>query len=263
MTSVTAAAHATALRRASVDALHSQLAARLLEQVGHMRSGEQLPTELDLMQTYRVSRTTVRRAVQELVDRGVLVRRQGKGTFVSRPDVTQSLNHVTPFRSVLDAAGKPWETRIVDFEWRTGAEVPGDFGEQARVLSFRRLYSSEGTPHALLHYQVAERFGAELTEDDIRETPLLHVLERKYDLIVRRAKYVVQSRIADAEQSQLLEIPAGAPILVLHRFSRTPADEIIEITSHYLRPEVYELSVAIDETNGLSARTPITLGRVE
>src|SRR4051794_30723807 len=132
------------LRRDGAQALYDQLAARLIEEVAVMRSGQRLPTETELMAAYGVSRTTVRSAVAALVERGLLVKRQGKGTFVNKPEVTHSLDHLSPFVAVLAAAGKESETRLSDFGWVTGAGVPSELGgPDARVLAFRRLYVSE------------------------------------------------------------------------------------------------------------------------
>lgn len=236
------------LRRRGSHALYGQLAERLLQQVAALPTGEQLPTELELMWTYDVSRTTVRRAVRALVDQGVLVRRQGKGTFVQRPDVTHSLDHLSPFFAVLSAAGRAPETEIVEFGWVSGMDVPSQLrAEQSGALCFRRLYLTDGRPHALLHVWISERLGRGVTREDVQSTPVLHLLERKHDLILRRAEYTIQSTAADSERARLLQIPVGAPLLMMNRLTRTAGGDPVELTTHYLDSSVYQLSVHLDE----------------
>jgi hypothetical protein len=76
----------------------------------------------------------------------------------------------------------------------TGAAVPSEFGEpDARVLAFRRLYVSEGRPHALLHVRVTEPYARGIDQREVEDMPILHRLERELDLILRRATYTVTS----------------------------------------------------------------------
>jgi GntR family transcriptional regulator len=184
------------------------------------------------------------------------VKRQGKGTFVNKPEVTHSLDHLSPFVAVLAAAGKQPKTRLLDFGWVTGVAVPPELGgPDASVLAFRRLYVSEGRPHALLHVRVAEPYAREIGQGEVEDTPILHLLERKHDLILRRATYTLRSTSADSQLAELLALPSGAPLLVVHRLTRTANGEPVECTTHYLRPDVYEVTVNLDEPSLLAQST--------
>jgi GntR family transcriptional regulator len=236
------------LRRDSAQTLHHQLAARLIEEIVGMRGGQRLPTEPESMANYGVSRTTVRRAVATLGERGLLDKRQGKGTFVNRREVRHSLDHLSPFFAVLANAGKASEGKLVDVAWVSGAAVPPELGgPETRVLAFRRLYLADDGPHALLHGRVAETYAQGIGHEELAEAPILPLLERKHDLILRRARYTIRSTAADAQLADLLRLPAGAPLLVLDRLTRTADGEPVEYMTHYLRPEVYELTVDLDE----------------
>lgn len=250
MTDTTEVSRQDRLQRQAPTALHTQVAESLLSRIAELSVGSQLPTENMLMVEYGVSRTTIRAAISALVDQGVLVRRQGKGTFVrsAGPGIKHSLDHLSPFFTILSAAGQAPETRIVDFGWVTGPAVPRQLGTpDSQVLTYRRLYLADGEPHAMLHVAVAERYGRTLSRADVEDTPIFHVLERKHDLILRRASYTIRSTTADADLAHQLRLDVGTPLLVMCRFTQSPAGEPVEFTTHYLRSDMYELTVNLDE----------------
>ena len=72
---------------------------------GNFQVGSQLPTEEQLIQRFAVSRTTVRKAIQNLSDRGLIEIRRGTGTFVAQPRITQELTELTGFVEDMDALG--------------------------------------------------------------------------------------------------------------------------------------------------------------
>lgn len=251
-----------AVHRQAPASLHSQVAESLFARVSELPTGSRLPSELELMEEYGVSRTTIRAAVSALVDRGVLVRRQGKGTFVRSdgPSITHSLDHLSPFFAVLSAAGHPPDTEILDFGWVGGLSVPVELGgPQAQALAYRRLYFDDGRPHALLHVHVAERYGRGIRRADVESTPIFHLLERKHDLVLRRARYTITSTIADAELAQHLQLDVGDPLLVMNRRTHSPTGNPVELTTHYLRADTYELTVNLDEPDPSQALSPLAL----
>ena len=96
------------LQRESATSLYEQIADRLRQHVSAGEAGGQLPTEEALMRMFDVSRSTVRKAVQRLVNEAVLVRRQGKGTFVSQPmpKIVHSIDRLAPFMETFRQVGE-------------------------------------------------------------------------------------------------------------------------------------------------------------
>src|ERR1700739_4544688 len=93
-------------------ALEAQLAADIAR--GEFPIGSQLPTEDRLIQRFAVSRTTVRKAIQNLSDRGLVEIRHGTGTFVAQPRLTQELTELTGFVEDMDALGHAPSARLID-----------------------------------------------------------------------------------------------------------------------------------------------------
>ena len=81
---------------------------------GSLSPETQLPTEEGLIERFKVSRTTVRKAIQNLVERGLVEVRRGKGTFVTRPKITQELTELTGFVEDMRALGRTPTARLLD-----------------------------------------------------------------------------------------------------------------------------------------------------
>lgn len=131
------------LLRQSPRALHEQLTDRLrAELASGYRAGDRIPTEGAIMQAHHLSRVTVRRALQTLVDDGVLVRRQGKGTFLAgqRPRVVHRIDRFGPFLDAFSASGVQVEVTLLDFRWEAPEVLPAVLrAGQRKALAYDRL----------------------------------------------------------------------------------------------------------------------------
>ncbi len=243
-----------ALDRESARPLHEQLSEQLTRLIRELSTGGRLPTEEELTKTYGVSRTTVRRAVQALVDTGVLTRRQGHGTFVMPTHIIHPLNHLRPFLDTRSTLGKPPTTRLVDFEWITGEAVPKELrlSAQASALRFRRLYSTDGVPHALADISVREDLARGISRADAESRAAYRLLEGARAPL-KEARCTVTCRPAGPELASLLGIKRSQPLLLWHRVTVDTEDKPVEVTFHWLDPEVYELEVILHPENATLA----------
>ncbi len=235
------------LARASVLALHEQLSDELRALIQRQDVDTKLPTEEELLQAYGVSRTTVRRALQTLVEEGLLVRRQGKGTFVARSPVVQSLDRLMPFVASLTSEGER-EALLVDVGWLSGAEVPAALGgPDARAFGFRRLYLIDERPHALLHSMVTEALGRQIRRADLEVQPIYHVLEQQLGVTPSRASFTISCGPADDDVAELLAVEAGSPLLMLRRLTFDEHGTAVESATHWLLPELHRLRLSVDK----------------
>ncbi|MHB1666599.1 GntR family transcriptional regulator [Thiomonas sp.] len=238
-----------ALQRDSAHALYEQIADRLRDYIAsHNQLGMQLQTDDALMQRYSVSRSTVRKAVQRLVDEGVLFRRRGKGTFVSQPvpKIVHSLDRLAPFFETFRQVGADLHTEVIDFFWEESPDLPPELDAWERpVFTFLRLYRSRGIPHALTRVRVPCEIGRHLSRADFESTPIYEVLQSKLGLQVTKADNLVSCQQPSASISRLLGLSQSSFLLVLDRISRDKSGAPIEMTTHFLRPDVYQLSVSL------------------
>ncbi|HEY1719724.1 MAG TPA: GntR family transcriptional regulator [Magnetospirillaceae bacterium] len=128
--------------------LYRQLTDRLRREVAKRRPGDRIASEPELAQSLGVSRFTVAKAIEALVDEGLVVRRQGKGTFVAVPPLQRTPIHLRSFTESVEASGRNATSELLDFgplAWRVG--LPYD-REQA-LVQIERLRLVDGMPMAI------------------------------------------------------------------------------------------------------------------
>lgn len=247
------------LERDGLPSLHEQLSDQLRQFALTAQRGERLPTEGELTSMFGVSRVTVRRAIETLVREGLLVRIQGRGTFVGRQRV-QTLDRLRPFVATFEDDGDV-ETQLVEFGWKSGEDAP-DALQNDDVLAFRRLYSTDGSPHALVDVYLPKRIGAQITRNQLEAHPIYHVLQNSLEIELREAQVRVSSGSATADVAQLLGLPAAHSLLMLERTTLDVDGEIVEVARHHLMPDIYQLQLTVNGS-GLPPLIRLPHGRSE
>lgn len=208
---------------------------RLLTQsleAGEWKPGEAIPSELELASRYRVSQGTVRKAIDELALENILVRRQGKGTFVA--------SHAEPayqyrFLRLLPDSGEKAHPANLFF----GLERGKANGEPARalhlapgtpVVTFRRLMSFFSRPIVLDEIVfAAEQFpGLTLAELEEFRGSVYSFYETVFGVRMIRADERVRAVAADGFAAQHLKVPKGTPLLCVDRIAYTYGDKPVE-----------------------------------
>lgn len=234
------------LNRSSPMALHEQLSGRIRALIDdEAGSDARLPSEDALARSFEVSRATVRRAIETLVAEGSLVRRQGRGTFIARPHVIRHLDRLGPFVESF-ADDESVQTRLLSFAWvdPNEVEVPDALaGAGEQVLLFERLYLTEGSAHALVRVMVPEDPGRQITRAQVEESPIYHVLRDELRLELREAHVTVRCEPAGARVARSLGVGPQSALLVLQRSTAGHDGRIVEVATHFLRPDAYQLEL--------------------
>ncbi|HMN78880.1 MAG TPA: GntR family transcriptional regulator [Burkholderiaceae bacterium] len=239
------------LERDSAHSLYEQILDRLREHLGgELAPGDQAPTEEFLTRQYGVSRSTVRKALDRLVAEGLLVRRQGKGTFVARPlpRIVHSIDRLAPFLETFRQFGEDVRVEVTRFDWIDEPDLPAELQAWQRpVLCYERRYLLRGVPHAITRITVPHDIGRRITREDVDRRPIYELLKKKLKLELRQAQFLVSCRQPSPASAQALEISQSAYLLVLDRITRDANGTPVETTTHLLRPDVYQLSVVLDD----------------
>jgi GntR family transcriptional regulator len=216
---------------------------------GDWRPGEAIPSEMELAARYRVSQGTVRKAIDELAAENLLVRRQGKGTFVathSEPQVRFRFLRLTPDHGGTVAA----ERRLLDFRRsRAPAELarvlelkPGE-----PVIMLKRLLAFDGSPVLLEEVWLpGNRFkGVTAAAITAHQGALYNLFETEYGTRMVRAEERLKAISADAAVAPLLEVAPGHALLEVERLTFTYGDMPVEwrkgvykTDRHYYRSEL-------------------------
>jgi GntR family transcriptional regulator len=236
--------------------LYYQLAGVLRDRIlsGHFGTGDRLPTEAELVSEYRVSRITVRQALQ-MLERSQLIRREvGRGTFVTdhRP-----FTGTQRFEGSLDdliTIAASTTVRLIDL--RTVRATPDEaamMGLAAGVTLTRgtRLRFHAKEPYAHVVVDVPAEFGRKLTPSDWKGT-VARAMENKLKVHLRDAVQVVRASLADAALAQALDTPIGAPLLSVDRRVMGDDGRVVERVRTHYRADVFSFTMHLSRDRAQS-----------
>lgn len=234
------------LERSSHVALYQQIAQHIESEIARrrFRAFQKLPSELALMKQYGVSRITVRQALELLVRRGLIIRKHGKGSFVSGPALEHDLHELRGIYETIQATGMSLRTRLIEF-------APSDPPEQVRkimrtsgrLMRLKRLYFVDDLPIGLIVCWLPP--AAERLNREDAEANTIYGLLRALGLDVNRADLTISGRPANRRLGRLLATPASAPLLVLERVSYGADATPREVTSFFVRSDGYRFTLSL------------------
>jgi GntR family transcriptional regulator len=198
---------------------------------GEYRPGDQLPTEDELLQRFEVSRITVRRAIQNLVQRGLLEIRRGRGTFVSEPHIEAELTKLTGFVEDMKAAGRKASARVlsqgvVSASARVAERL--QLARGTRVMRIERVRLADGVPVSFDETYLPVDLGKKIVRRDLRMHPIFTLLEEEYGVPLLEADYELEAVAASKAVAEALQVTVGTPIFQIERTSRTTNREPID-----------------------------------
>jgi GntR family transcriptional regulator len=200
---------------------------------GEWKPGEAIPSELELAARFKVSQGTVRKAIDELAGANLLVRRQGKGTFVA----THSEER-TQFRFLRlapdDGSAERLSRKFLDCKrMRPSAEVAQalDIPTSQAVLQVRRLLYFRSAPVVLDDLWLPLALFKGLTEQRLSEYegPLYGLFEAEFGVHMVRAEEQIRAVAAEPDAAMLLQVTPGAPLLSVSRVAFTYGDRPVEL----------------------------------
>lgn len=202
---------------------------------GRYGSGTRIPPELEIAKTLNISRITVRQAMDELMSRGIVYREQGRGTFVSAPQM-EGIRGVSSFTEDMRSRGKRFETVVLS----VGVEVPDDLTREKLKLSpleqtvrMVRKRIVEDEPWAIQYSHVPCSTAPGLEEEDLTGS-LFYILRKKYQVYPAWTEAVVSAREATSAEALELNIREKDVVLVVDGVTYTDSFDTVEaITSVY------------------------------
>lgn len=235
------------LDRSTPIPLYYQIATRLERAIseGELPAGARLENEIALGNRFGFSRPTVRRAMQELVDKGLLVRRRGIGTQVVHGQVTRNVD-LTSLYEDLSRSDQAPTTRVIRYEHGVADERLAQtlaVSVGAPVLHIRRLRLADGVPLAVLDNTLPESF-TDITESDLAEVGLYQLL-RARGVAIRVAKQRIGARSASSEESELLNLPKHGALLTMERTAFDNSGRAVEFGSHCYSPDLYSFEITL------------------
>jgi len=235
-----------ALNRKLPTPLYDQLTHVLLESIrrGDLKPGDQLPAEWVIEQKFGVSKATVRRALDELANRGILERFQGRGTFVALPRVGLGPTHLESFTLQMSARGLKAGTSLLE---QTVIVADGELAEKleisegSRLFKLQRVRLADGQPMGVQTSHVPLDLAPGLEKKDFREGSLYQVLKEDYGLMPAYAQEVHSAVALDNEQARILGAMPGAPALCSRRLTLLGSRRPMELVYSLMRGDRHEV----------------------
>ncbi|MCP4543218.1 MAG: GntR family transcriptional regulator [Chloroflexi bacterium] len=224
----------------SVIPLYHQIKQNLhgLIEDGILKAAQLLPSERDLAQIYGVNRLTVRRAVGELVNEGVLRRQRGIGTFVADPKLTQAMYRVQGFSERAQDAGRRPSSRLISMDTlpaRTKVAQRLNIEPDTLVFKLVRLRCAEEEPVMLeTAFLPHEQFPGLETIDFSKET-LYRVLAEEFECYPVESEETLEPVILTAYERQVLETDADTPGLLVQAVTQDQHGRIVEFSTAVVR----------------------------
>ncbi len=226
--------------------LGSQLRAAI--QSGKLPKGEFLTNEIELATHWNVSRPTVRRAIQDLVDAGLLVRRRGVGTQVVNDQVRRPVRLSSLWDDLQDQGREPNTTVLLVRRTRAKGTVAEalKIPENTEVVQLERSRSSGTQQLAVLRNWITLEAGSHLTVDALTRNGL-YTLLRQVGVRPHSASQRIGAVSATANNARLLNVPVGAPLLTMRRVMQDDRGNTVELGEHVYNAQHYAVEMTVME----------------
>ncbi|MDO5425294.1 MAG: GntR family transcriptional regulator [Eubacteriales bacterium] len=234
------------LKKDSSVALYQQLVNEIKEQIqsGELKAGDRLMTEMELSREYDISRITVRKAIEILVEDEILVKKQGIGTFVAEKKLTRDAGIFMGFTRSCILDGKTPSTRLLSAELvRASASDIRELNmaEGEKVIRLRRLRFCDGTPVLVEENHFSQKYAYLLGEE--LEGSLYEILE-KHGTYTVGGKRRVSICYATQEESELLNVTEKDALLLMKDTCTNSENEPVHTCKSVINPRLYELVIA-------------------
>ena len=240
-----------AIDRSDALPLHSQVAIELERAIcdGRLTKGVYLPNEVDLAVAWHISRPTVRQAIKQLVDRGLLVRRRGVGTQVVSDGLRRPARLTSLYDDLVAAGRQPYtvvlELLIAGADAEVASALGVKLGEDVVQVSRCRLVGDK--PLALMRNWLPVDVAAEVTVEQLQATGLYQLL-RERGIKPHSAHQVIGAASANDHEAAALGLAPGSPLLTLRRVMSDASGRVAELGRHVYDAGHYALEITVLES---------------
>lgn len=186
---------------------------------GEWTSGKQIPPEVILSTDLKVSRHTVRKALELLVNDGFLYRQSGKGTFVNNRKSNYKLSYLYSFTEQMKDLGRAPSSKIIDIETN---RIPSQsirsrlsLSEHERVTRICRLRLADNKPMSLEEVFLNDNLAPDIQKKDLQNNSLYMILENDYHLVIKHGDVNLGATAATESQADQLGVERNSPLVYM------------------------------------------------
>ena len=229
--------------------LYIQLEERLKGYIEEaLNPGDMIPTEPEIEKMYQVSRITVRKAIDGLVAEGLVIKQQGRGTFVQEK-IVQEMGNITSWTEEMKQRGHKTETKDLEItkiapSKKMVAGLNLDKGET--LICVKRIRCTDGEAIAIMINYLRAKFVPGFLERGLQFESLYEELENTYGITLDRANELIRAREVTELEALVLNIPPYSPVLHITRNSYLSDGTPFEIVEMVARADRYQYLITLD-----------------
>jgi GntR family transcriptional regulator len=211
---------------------------------GILNPGDKIPSERELVELFKVSRMTVRHAIDQLVNDGILVRMVGKGTYVSSERLSTSLNILKSFSEDIIASGHRPSAKLIGIERTVASESIASIlriAKSQEVIKVERLRLVDDLEMAITTSFFPVSRALPIDELDFSATSIYNQIE-SLGLRIEKAEETVTAQAADRRTAGFLRVKENSPLLMIMRLTLISNNVPIEYMEGLFRPDRYVIS---------------------
>jgi GntR family transcriptional regulator len=238
------------LKRESPTPLYLQIKNALVADIdaGQFKPHQRLMSERELGEKFKVSRMTVRQALNEMIRDGILYTQVGKGTYVSESKIKQELQTLTGFSQDMAARGALVSAQVLDARIIPATlTLAAIFGVpmNTELVPLSRLRLSDGMRLAIEEAYIRHQVCPGILECDFSKESLYHVLATRYNTILVRAEQTMEASLSTPKEAELLQITSPSPVLRIERLSYNELNMLIEYVKSTYRGDRYKFHTTL------------------
>lgn len=240
------------LDRSNPTPLYAQIKTILREQIalGELAPGTSLPTENELCKTYRVSRITVVKALNDLTHDGLIHRVQGKGSIVNAVPIRNVMDRILGFTETMRLNGRTPRSSVIssrtfegDFELNKLFELP--VNQKTHFVEFKRLMYVDDTPAVLFTIVVREEIGSKILQRNLENVSFYKLYQEILGRRVLQNETTLTPILATPEAIEFLHVKPNTPHFLFQGLSFIEGDVPVELSKGIFRGDLFQFSSTI------------------
>lgn len=245
----------TGINKQSHIPYYYQLAEALRQQIKDAAANNStvaLPSENELAEKHRISRATVRHALDLLEREGLIYKARGKGTFVAPARARYELTSLVPTTEDIMRRGWKPGTQVISLErLNPPASIATELelSKKDEVFEIHRLRTADREPICLQWSYIPARLCPDLLEQDL-STSLTQILEERYGIRLWTARSTLRARLAQREEAKLLQIPKSSPVIYIEQHTFSNEGLVVEFLKTVWRSDRYDFVVNLSRSPG-------------
>ena len=227
--------------------LYLQLKEKILEDIKkNYIAGDIIPAEGKLEKQYKVSRITVQKAIEELEREKIVIKKQGRGTFVQEQKILYDANSLASLTQRLTQQNHQLTTKSISFEIIKNEHYVKNLLKCDTLLCIRRTKLLDDIPFALM----INYFNIEVVPDidkKLNLESLYSFIKEEYNIEFDHAEETVEAKAANAKEAKKLEIEEKSPLLSMYRLSYTENNKPIEYSNVIIKADMYKHKIILSK----------------